>query len=294
MSELPKLTCCDCNKNITAEYSECFMCDGKRCTECQNKHNCLAGPAPKKKDETKKPDLPDAAVKLVNAITKPPLLAKKEEIEATIKGELVGDTLEKQYRLARYYCKSGSLPKGYDTPEKVLTGMQYARELGLKPLSALRNLAFINGQPTLWGEMPFKMIRDKGVLVSVDDYWIDKDYKRISVENKNINAIIFAAICTVQRTEHEKKTFWWSAEEQERSKLGVKDIWHKFYRIMMTRKARGLAAKLEFGDIIGGAQIAEYDYGVIVGPGDNIEVSRSADKQNVDELNKRFESAKEI
>lgn len=187
---------------------------------------------------------------LVTTIPKP-MMASED-------GTLVGSTLEEQYRLAKYYAKSGMLPKGYDTPEKALIGFQYARELGLKPLTAMKNICVINGQPNLWGDLPLALARKSGQLESIDEYFIEKDYKRISLKNKNLHAVKWAAVCVIKRVGIELKDFSWTMDDVNKSNRGP--VWAKYPQIMWKRKVRSIALKDIFGDVLGTFDIAEYNH----------------------------------
>jgi hypothetical protein len=183
-------------------------------------------------------------------------------VKASSSGQLVGTTLDEQWRLAVAFYESGMLPKAYKSPQQVLVGMQYAYELGLKPLMALRQIAVINGQPSLWGELPLGLVRRSGLLEYFREWHVDKDYKEISFENKNLDVQVFAALCEVQRKGGEKRTY--SFTQKDKHGLGVSAIWNSFEKVMMMRKARALALKAQFPDVLEGMPIAEYDHHVYI------------------------------
>lgn len=201
------------------------------------------------------------------AQTKPAELPKaaqaKKDVMATTSGMLKGTSLEEQWRLATAYCQSGMLPKSYKTPQQVLTGMQYAYELGLKPLMALKNIAVINGQPSLWGDLPLGIVRNSKMLTFIDEYLIDKDYKKISLENKNLHKEPYAAVCILEREGNERKEFYYTREMRQKQNGGVAAIWNSYEEIMFKRKARGTGLKDLFPDVLEGMNIAEYDFNII-------------------------------
>ncbi len=112
------------------------------------------------------------------------VIPQKKEIEM-VDGEVQLKTLEDSYRYAKSLVDSGMLPKMYDKPEKVMAAIQFAKELGLPPLNALKNIAIVNGSPSLWGDLPLAIVRSSGKLESINEFTIDKDYKVICFENKN-------------------------------------------------------------------------------------------------------------
>lgn len=180
-------------------------------------------------------------------------------LKAGADGALLGASLEEQYRLAKYYVQSGMLPKGYDTPEKALIGFQYAIEMGLKPLTAIKNICVINGHPNLWGELPLSLVRKSGKLKSIREYFIDKDYNEICLKNKNLKAEKWAAICDIQRSDNDEiPPFVWTVDDVAKSIQGP--VWKTYPQIMWKRKVRSIALKDIFGDVLGTFDIAEYNH----------------------------------
>ena len=59
-----------------------------------------------------------------------------------------------------------------------------ARELGLKPLIALRQITVIKGTPSVFGDLPLAMVRASGKLEMIDEFRFDKDSKKINLKNK--------------------------------------------------------------------------------------------------------------
>jgi hypothetical protein len=185
---------------------------------------------------------------------------------------ILGTTLEERFRAASLYAASGMLPKGYDKPEKVFAGIQYAIEIGFKqqPLTALRNIAIINGQPSLWGELPLAMVERSGLLQKkyrdengneldgIEEYWVDKDGNRLSEDCKPEQ--VWAAIIEVERLGRKRKKFAYT--QADRNSLGVAAIWKSFEKVMMKRKARAIGLKDVFPDVLLGIGIAEYDHHV--------------------------------
>lgn len=199
----------------------------------------------------------------MNDETKREIVVQQADIAITESGDIQAKTLGDLYRVSRILCTSGVLPKAYDSPEKVLTAITLARELGLKPLSALKNIAVINGSPSIWGELPLGIVRNSGLLEKIDEFCIDKDYKPICFENKNINAEIFAAVCVIKRKNEDIRSFYYSSEDAAKNPNGKNQVWVSYRSIMMKRRARSIALKDVFGDLLGGVSIAEYDHDTI-------------------------------
>jgi len=187
-----------------------------------------------------------------------PKVEQKAELVAREDGALIGKTLSEQYRLATMYVSSGMVPKAFKRPEQVVTAMQYAVGIGLPAtLVSLRNISVINGQAEIWGELPLKLVRQSGQLESIEEYLIDKEHNRI--EYVTSWEMIFAAVCVVKRKGCDEKTVTWTKFQAEQAIHGIQAIWKGYYDVMMKRKCRAIALKDEFGDVLGGVQISEYD-----------------------------------
>lgn len=232
--------------------------------------------------EEKKPNLPE-----VKKPTRDPV-----HVGAKENGMLIGTNLDQQLRLAAWYAKSGMLPKHYDTPEKVITGMQYAYELGLKPLTAMRQISIVNGNPCLWGELPLGLVRRSGLLESISEYYLDATQTEISQKNKNLKNPIWAAVCEVKRkgdAGEVSKIF--TVEDMKTARLHAKDVWQKHQAIMMKRRIRSVVLKDVFPDVLSGIEIAEYDHDMYF---DNKvgDLTGSTDlrTKNVSSVNERLQS----
>jgi hypothetical protein len=71
--------------------------------------------------------------------------------------------LEGLYRFSKYVAMSPFAPKGMETPETILVALQMGFELGLSPMSALQNVAVINGRPGIYGDAALALVRNSGV-----------------------------------------------------------------------------------------------------------------------------------
>jgi hypothetical protein len=195
------------------------------------------------------------------------VVKRKDFLEANETGLLVGKNIEEQYQLAKCYAMSALLPSHFDTPEKVLTGMQYARELGLtKALIALRQICVINGKPAIYGDLPLTLVYSSKKMQNFKEYWFDKDLKEISFKNKNINAEIYGAYCCAERVEGNNITFredWFTIDDAGKADLLKKDIYKKYLRTMLQYRTRAMVFKVLFPDVLNGISIAEYDHNIV-------------------------------
>lgn len=230
-------------------------------------------------------------LKLEPAKPEQPAGSKAQEITALTDGQIVGKSFEDQFRLARAYCASQLLPASFNTPEKVMLGMQFAYELGLKPLTAMRQMMVVNGTPSLWGDLPLGLCRSSRNLKSIEEKLYDQDGKEICLENGNLGVVADKAVCTTVRTNGETRTTSFTLEEAKRAELygnPKKPIWKLYPNRMLKMRARGENLKDNFGDVLNGVPIAEYDYGIEGSPGATIEAEFCRPRTRADALNEKL------
>ena len=56
---------------------------------------------------------------------------------------LMPQTQAEKYEMASVLCKSGLIPSGLNSPEKVFVALQWGHELGLSPMVAVKAFARI-------------------------------------------------------------------------------------------------------------------------------------------------------
>lgn len=227
----------------------------------------------------------------------PAPMRQRKDVEISESGIIQTKSIEDLYRVATALHKSGMLPKHFDSAEKVMTGLAMVKELGLPPINALRCLAIINGTPTLWGDMPLAMVRSSGQLECIKEYLIDKDEKIICEDNKNLASEIFAAVCEVKRKGQDRRKFIYTKMDAEKNPNKNNTPWVSYRSIMMKRKARSIALKDEFSEVLMGMPIAEYDFDHIPKAGDAIEIDQNGVKdrqqKKTDLLNDKLEAKTE-
>lgn len=197
-------------------------------------------------------------------------LVKVEEPKAPIVIDEIGFIKPKDisefHRLATMLLRSGMVPKRFTNPEQVMAGMQYALELGLKPLSGLKNITLIQGSPCLFGEGPLSLVMSSGKLEDIHEYFIDKDGKTISHQSNNLDSEVYGAVCVVKRKGVATKmesTF--TMKDAETAKLLKNPVWLSYRGRMLKFRARGAALKDLFPDCIGGIAQLEFDYPDAIG-----------------------------
>lgn len=177
------------------------------------------------------------------------------------KGLAIATTLQQQSALADRYLAAGMLPKNYTSVGQVITAWHFAAEFGLPLLVSLRQIAVINGMPSIWGDLPLAICRNKDYFEWIDEMYFDKDLKEISWANKNLTAEIFGAICIVKRKGSPKpiERFFTINDAKKAGLFSKSGPWTNYTKDMLMYKARSRALKAAFPDAISGFSIAESD-----------------------------------
>lgn len=178
-------------------------------------------------------------------------------------GVLVPKDVNEAFRYAAMIHKSGLAPASFDSPEKVLVAMQLARELDLKPMVALRSMYVVNGTPNLWGDLPLALVRRSGLLELFEEHQYDEQGRDMDTDPEAGHEC-FKAVCIVKRVGMAtvQKSITWpevQAAGLHLNKWGAKDTYKNFRKRMMQMRVRTVSLKDQFGDVLQGIAIMEYD-----------------------------------
>lgn len=154
-------------------------------------------------------------------------------------------TFDSMLKFADTIAKSGLVPAGLDTKEKVFTAIQWGKELGLTPLVALNNIAVVNGKPTLSTDVMHALVMSSPMYRGVQ--WLQQDEKR--------------AECLVIKvypdgTKEEVRGLY-TIEDAQRADLLKKDNWKKYPARMLKHRALSFALRDAFPDKLSGVLSAE-------------------------------------
>jgi hypothetical protein len=171
------------------------------------------------------------------------------------RGILVGGSLEEQYRLAKAYCASGLMPKGMNSPERVLVAFQLCRELNLPFMSSVGKIMVVNGTPAIWGDLPLALAYRSKQMEQYQEVFEEKDGKP------------YASTCTVKRKGMEVIVRRFTVDDARAAGLFRNDIWAKYTKRMLQCRARAWALKDALADVLMGVSILEYDHNATVEDG---------------------------
>lgn len=87
------------------------------------------------------------------------------------RGYIVPTNVEEAARMAKAVIMGGFAPDSYKIrgtetfdANKVMLGIMAAMEAGLQPLYGLRQIAIINGRPTIWGDAAMALVQSKNIV----------------------------------------------------------------------------------------------------------------------------------
>jgi len=163
--------------------------------------------------------------------------------------DLTPTTLQEAMDQAHMLAGSAIIPKQFQNkPQDILVAVQMGLEVGLKPLQALKNIAVINGTPTIWGDAAIAIVRKSPLCESIVE---TIDYRKIGDRD------ILVATCTVKRRGEEPQTRIFDQIDAETAKLWGRNVWASYPKRMLQMRARGFALRDVFPDVLGGLDIAE-------------------------------------
>lgn len=168
--------------------------------------------------------------------------------------------IETGFRVAKALFQGKGFPNWVKSAEQAFAVSQFLRSLNLDVMTGIQHVCEVNGRLTLWGEGPLAAVRASNRLKSIKEIFLTKDYKEISLKNKNLDAELFAVVCTMVRDDGERVERAFTLADELKANQGIPAIWKGYKRIMYKRKARAECIKDLFGDVILGAGIAEYDF----------------------------------
>ncbi len=197
------------------------------------------------------------------------------------KSLLSPSNFEHAYRMAKMISQSSMVPKAYcDKPQDVLIAMEMGRTLNLSPLSAVQNIAVINGKPSLYGD---------GVLAVCSSHPDFEDIKEEAMRDEKGNLIGYS--CTVKRKGRSPVTQVFTTQMANTAGLwGRTGPWKSYPERMLQMRARAFALRDSFADALGGVRIKEetQDYQDNIAPSMKTVAQKKEDILGLIERNKNI------
>jgi hypothetical protein len=132
--------------------------------------------------------------------------------------------------------------------ERVCLLIMHGLEVGLTPMAALQSIAVVNGMPTIWGDGMLGLVRQSGLLDSIDE--------TVELDEQGEPTI---AICRVRRKGDANETVgsFTRAEAQKAGLWNKAGPWQQYRQRMMKMRARSWALRDKFPDVLRGLHSAE-------------------------------------
>lgn len=153
--------------------------------------------------------------------------------------DLAPSNLDQAMSLANMICNSQLCPKNYQRkPEDTLVAMMMGNELGLNPLQSIKNIAVINGRPSIYGDALMALVQNHPAFGGI---------------NETFDDATMTATCIVHRKGGEKHTQKFSVEDAQSAGLwGKQGPWIQYPKRMLAMRARGFALRNQFADALAG------------------------------------------
>lgn len=149
-------------------------------------------------------------------------------------------------RFAELIYRSTLVPKEYRNNKADVIGViMFGLEVGLNPMQALQNIAWVNGKPSVYGDMQLGIVEASGLLEAFDER---------SPEDALAQG---AGRCTVKRRGRTAITRTFSKADAETAKLWTKDIWRLYPGRMLQMRTRSWALRDAFSDVLKGLMARE-------------------------------------
>ena len=156
-------------------------------------------------------------------------------------------SLEDAFRFANAVSASGFAPRGMEKAEAILVAIQLGAELGLTPMSALQNIAVINGRPAIYGDAALALVRSSGLLEVFRE-------EEIGEPGKDTQGVKI----TAKRKSFDEATETFTVADAKLSKLwGKAGPWSDYPKRMLKFRARGFILRDLFGDVLKGLRTME-------------------------------------
>lgn len=215
---------------------------------------------------------------------------EKKQLQTDHAGRLMLTSLEDQLSFAKRLIDQEMVSSTFKTPQQLVVAFQYAKAMQMNEMIAIKMMYVVGGRPCLYGEGPLSLCLRTGLVEKIEEFYVDENIERISVENKNLNARVYASVTRIKRKgDQSEQEDYFTLDDLARAGIDKtyqgkkKETWEKWERIMLRYKARTLALRSKFADLIAGIPIAEYDYSFT--PEEPSVIVQEKKKNIADELN---------
>ncbi len=190
--------------------------------------------------------------------------------ELAITGErfsLTPKNLTEALEYAKHIADSDICPKDFrGKPGNVLVAVQMGAELGIPPMSAIQNIAIINGRPSVWGDALLGIVQAHPSFVLCEE----RDASEAAVKGGECRLVRRGRDGTV--TDITRR--FTPQDAKTAGLLGKQGPWSQYPGRMYQMRARGFAIRDLFADVVKGLSMREevQDYDHVATTPDGVEV----------------------
>lgn len=189
-------------------------------------------------------------------------LVPKAQLVANERGYIAPTTVEEAMRMARAVIAGRLAPDSYNNDEsKVMLGIMAALEAGLPPLYGLRQIAIINGRPSIWGDAAMALIQNSGKLENQTVEWhVPQGFDPNSTEIAQWPVDYGVTVSLWRRGQIGPYVGTFTVGDAKRAKLWLnarKVPWIEHPRRMLKIRARAFPQRDGFADALAGLSIRE-------------------------------------
>ena len=188
---------------------------------------------------------------------------KKAPLAVGEDGYIAPKTVEEAARMAQAIIIGGFAPDSYKVngqpdANKILLGIMSAMEAGLPPLYGLRQIAIINGRPTIWGDGAMALVQQRSLISEYTEEQVgpvptDKDLSKWDDD--------YGWRVTIKRRGQQGSyvgTFTVGMAKRSRLWLNAKKVpWLEYPDRMLKIRARAFPLRDGFADALAGLAIRE-------------------------------------
>lgn len=153
-------------------------------------------------------------------------------------------SIDTAWRFADAVHLAKMAPKSLDSTAKIFVALQMGAEVGLSPMQSLKNVAVINGSPSLWGDAVVALVRRSPVCKSIKTRYEGDGEKRVCI----VNGI---------RDNGDESEGRFGYADAKRAGLLSRDTYKSYPDRMYFHRAFGYVAHELFADLLSGWTIAE-------------------------------------
>lgn len=177
------------------------------------------------------------------------------------------DNMGDMWTMAVAICNAGMQPMVNKTtpmtPNQVMVAIQMGAEVGLPPMTALKNVAIIRGRPTIWGDALLALAYRSNLVESISETIEGEGDKRVAVCRTKRRGVEGETVRTFSVADAKTAGLW-----------GNTGPWSTYPERMLAMRARAFALRDAYPDALGGFMLAEEAQDLRVDEG-GVETSRS-------------------